>query len=102
MEIEETPVAGQLYKYCEGETIFEVIGVGKRIDTKEDVVCCVSMSNQNNIWVIPLELWFGTEGHEEKVVPRFTRVVKQDYPIGTAYPPILKGLFKQFIEEVES
>jgi hypothetical protein len=102
--MKDIPETGHFYHYYKEQKIVEIVGIGKRLDTKEDMVCCVSTADHNTLWLIPLDLWCGTVDCEGKTVPCFTKVKEQGYPVGTSYPSAptyLRSLVKRLVDTTE-
>ena len=45
-----------IYKHYKGN-IYEVIGIGKHIETLEELVVYRSIKNENEIWLRPISMW---------------------------------------------
>jgi hypothetical protein len=78
------PAIGDIYRhYKHADQFYEIIGIGKDTETKEDVVIYRAQYDSPEFgpkpfWVRPLAMFMETVVVDGKTVPRFERVDRHD------------------------
>ncbi|EKE01029.1 MAG: hypothetical protein ACD_21C00239G0001 [uncultured bacterium] len=71
MQIQNDGVPHKKYQHYKTKQFYEIVGSARHTETNEELVVYKALYGDNQMWVRPKEVFFGTVFYNGQKIPRF-------------------------------